>query len=65
MRAQQAGATEGFLIGKERVKLDTRQPRGSAANPFIAKDAATLKALERARRGSYVITADGQYGRLN
>lgn len=63
MRAQQAGATEGFLIGKERVKLDTRQPRGSAANPFIAKDDAVLAGLARRKPGAYVITADGKYGR--
>lgn len=40
-------------------KIDQRQPLGSEANPYVARDAATLSRL---RPGSYVITPEGAFG---
>lgn len=45
---------------KQAGKLDTRQPLGSAANPFVARDAATAQALDKPEnRGKHIIMPDG------
>ena len=51
MRRQQALKASG--------QLDLSKPRGSRANPYIAKDQATADQLPK---GSYVIMPDGSLG---
>ena len=45
----------------QRGQFDAKKPFGDRANPFVVRDEATLRALDRPEhRGQYIITPDGK-----